>query len=296
VLDAGYDAPRIAHLLPRRRVHLRRPRNLGHRARRDGHGHPALWEGDRAGVGPTAPAADPPGRMARRCPSSRAPSSGWSFRSCPAAGSPSRSGCRGRAPAPPKRTSTAAGSPSSAASTSSTHSAWLRSPEAAARWTWLVIAAYAQLRLARPLATDLRRPWEKPTEPNRLTPARVRRGFRNLRTKTGSPAGAPKPTRPGPGRPRLEEPPPRQPLRRGSRPRHRRALHPTRTPQGRHEAPTRWRIDKLRLIGGHHRSGTPVPRGTPGAGWHSALPCTAWVEPRRPRSQERRRRGRGTGP
>ncbi|GFE27477.1 hypothetical protein Sliba_79300 [Streptomyces nigrescens] len=26
------------------------------------------------------------------------------------------------------------------------------------RWTWLVIAAYAQLRLARPLATDLRRP------------------------------------------------------------------------------------------------------------------------------------------
>lgn len=43
--------------------------------------------------------------------------------------------------------------------------------------------------------------WEKPTEPNKLTPARVRRGFRNLRTKTGSPAGAPKPSRPGPGRP-----------------------------------------------------------------------------------------------
>lgn len=64
-----------------------------------------------------------------------------------------------------------------------------------------MIAAYAQLRLARPLATDLRRPWEKPTPPNRLTPARVRRGFRNLRAKTGSPAGAPKPSRPGPGRP-----------------------------------------------------------------------------------------------
>lgn len=77
----------------------------------------------------------------------------------------------------------------------------LRSPEAADRWTWLVIAAYAQLRLARPLAADLRRPWEKPAEPNRLTPARVRRGFRHLRTKTGSPAGAPEPTRPGPGRP-----------------------------------------------------------------------------------------------
>ncbi|MFJ9855191.1 transposase [Streptomyces sp. NPDC101150] len=77
----------------------------------------------------------------------------------------------------------------------------LRSPEAADRWTWLVIAAYAQLRLARPLATDLRRPWEKPAPPNKLTPARVRRGFRNLRVKTGSPAGAPKPSRPGPGRP-----------------------------------------------------------------------------------------------
>ncbi|WP_426567319.1 NF041680 family putative transposase [Streptomyces canus] len=52
----------------------------------------------------------------------------------------------------------------------------LRSSEAADRWTWLVIAAYARLRLARPLAIDLRRPWEKPTEPNKLTPARVRRG------------------------------------------------------------------------------------------------------------------------
>ncbi|MFE5159582.1 NF041680 family putative transposase [Streptomyces sp. NPDC056697] len=77
----------------------------------------------------------------------------------------------------------------------------LRSSEAADRWTWLVVAAYAQLRLARPLTTDLRRPWEKPVPPNRLTPARVRRGFRNLRTKTGSPARAPKPTQPGPGRP-----------------------------------------------------------------------------------------------
>lgn len=51
------------------------------------------------------------------------------------------------------------------------------------------------------LATDLRRPWEKPAPPHKLTPARVRRGFPNLRTTTGSPAGAPKPTTPGPGRP-----------------------------------------------------------------------------------------------
>ncbi|MFE0577469.1 transposase [Streptomyces sp. NPDC058874] len=59
----------------------------------------------------------------------------------------------------------------------------------------------AQLRLARPLTRDLRRPWERPAEPNRLTPARVRRGFRNLHAKTVTPARAPKPTSPGPGRP-----------------------------------------------------------------------------------------------
>jgi hypothetical protein len=77
----------------------------------------------------------------------------------------------------------------------------LRTPQAADRWTWLVIACHTQLRLARPLADDLRRPWEKPAVPGRLTPARVRRGFRNLRAKTPLPAGAPKPSKPGPGRP-----------------------------------------------------------------------------------------------
>ena len=34
----------------------------------------------------------------------------------------------------------------------------LRTPQAADRWTWLILAAYTQLRLARQLATDLRRP------------------------------------------------------------------------------------------------------------------------------------------
>lgn len=77
----------------------------------------------------------------------------------------------------------------------------LRNPESADRWTWLVIAAYSQLRLARSLAVDLRRPWEKPLPAHRLSPSRVRRGFRNIHTKTISPAGAPKPCRPGPGRP-----------------------------------------------------------------------------------------------
>jgi hypothetical protein len=77
----------------------------------------------------------------------------------------------------------------------------IRDPQAADRWTWIVIAAHAQLRLARPLAADLRRPWERPARPGRLTPARVRRGFRYLRAKTACPASAPKPGKPGPGRP-----------------------------------------------------------------------------------------------
>jgi hypothetical protein len=78
----------------------------------------------------------------------------------------------------------------------------IRTPDQADRWTWLIVAAYSQLRLARHLTNDLRRPWEKPvTEPHRLTPARIHRGFPNLRPKTALPASAPKPTHPGPGRP-----------------------------------------------------------------------------------------------
>ena len=78
----------------------------------------------------------------------------------------------------------------------------LRDPHAADRWTWLIIACHTQLRLARDLSIDLRRPWERPiTTPGRLTPTRVRRGFVHLHAKLPHPASAPKPTRPGPGRP-----------------------------------------------------------------------------------------------
>jgi DDE superfamily endonuclease len=77
----------------------------------------------------------------------------------------------------------------------------LRDPAAADRWTWLVITCHTQLRLARPLAADLRLPWERPAPPGRLTPARVRRGFRNIRATLPPLAGAPKPGKPGPGRP-----------------------------------------------------------------------------------------------
>ena len=66
----------------------------------------------------------------------------------------------------------------------------IRNPEAADRWTWIIITAHTQLRLARPLAADLRLPWERPASPGRLTPARVRRGFRNIRATACPPQPA----------------------------------------------------------------------------------------------------------
>jgi hypothetical protein len=80
-------------------------------------------------------------------------------------------------------------------------------------WTWLAIVAYTQLRLARHLTCDLRRPWERPAPTGQLTPHRVWRGFRLLHPKLAQPASAPKPSRPGPGRPkgRTSTPAPRYP-------------------------------------------------------------------------------------
>ncbi len=72
----------------------------------------------------------------------------------------------------------------------------IRDPAAADQWTWMIIACHAQLRLARGLAADLRRPWERPASPGRLTPARVRR-------RTAA---------------RLKEPPARHTSRRGKDP------------------------------------------------------------------------------
>jgi hypothetical protein len=79
----------------------------------------------------------------------------------------------------------------------------VRAPEQADRWVRLLMAAHAQLLLARPLADGLRRPWEKHPDPARpLAPGRVRRGFRNIRRDLGTPARVAKPSRPGPGRPK----------------------------------------------------------------------------------------------
>ena len=82
-------------------------------------------------------------------------------------------------------------------------------PAQADRWTWLVMAAYTELRLARSLVDDLRLPWERPRPSTKLTPTRVRRGFRQLRASIGTPASPPKSSTPGPGRPRGTRKPPR---------------------------------------------------------------------------------------
>jgi hypothetical protein len=78
----------------------------------------------------------------------------------------------------------------------------LRHPEQAERWTWLVVAGYTQLRLARQLVADQRLAWERPRPPGRLSPYRVRRGFPRLLCAVGSPASAPKPSGRSPGRPK----------------------------------------------------------------------------------------------
>src|SRR5215207_4820935 len=55
----------------------------------------------------------------------------------------------------------------------------VRQPEQADRWTWLVLLAYTQLRLARRAIDDVHLPWARPQRPTRrvLTPARVRQAF-----------------------------------------------------------------------------------------------------------------------
>jgi hypothetical protein len=90
----------------------------------------------------------------------------------------------------------------------------IRYPQQADRWTWLILAAYTQLRLARHLADDLRRPWQPPLPADRLTPGRVRRGFPRIHRTTARPSTAPKPSTPGPGRPkgRTSPPAPRHPV------------------------------------------------------------------------------------
>ena len=78
----------------------------------------------------------------------------------------------------------------------------LRHPEHADRWTWLVVLADTQLRLARPLADDQPRPWQQAQPPGTLTPARVRRAFSLLLPHLPILGRAPQPCGRSPGRPK----------------------------------------------------------------------------------------------
>jgi hypothetical protein len=78
----------------------------------------------------------------------------------------------------------------------------VRHPEQADCWTWLVLLAYTQLRLARPLVADQRLPWERRLPAQALTPYRVRRAFPSLWPLLGTPANPPKPCGRSPGRPK----------------------------------------------------------------------------------------------
>jgi DDE superfamily endonuclease len=78
----------------------------------------------------------------------------------------------------------------------------VRHPEQADRWTWLVLAAFAQLRLARAHVADRRLPWERRYDPGRLTPVRVHRTLAALLAHLDTPAKPPKPCGRSPGRPK----------------------------------------------------------------------------------------------
>jgi len=78
----------------------------------------------------------------------------------------------------------------------------VRHPEQADRWSWLVVAAYTQLRLARACVADLRLPWERRYDTGKLTPVRVHRVVSSLLVELGTPAKAPKPCGRSPGRPK----------------------------------------------------------------------------------------------
>jgi hypothetical protein len=89
----------------------------------------------------------------------------------------------------------------------------VRHPDQADRWTWLVVVAYTQLRLARACVADRRLPWERRLPSEALTPYRVRRAVSTLLTVLGTLARPPKPSGRSPGRPkgRLSGPAPLYP-------------------------------------------------------------------------------------
>jgi hypothetical protein len=167
------------------------------------------WRLPGTGYTPGSPTALPGWTTTARCPSSTAPSSGCKSITCPATGTPQPVwlwwSAAGALPADVDRCWQAFLRRFDLEHTFRLFKqvlGWtapkIRDPAAADRWTWLIITCHAQLRLARSLARDLRLPWERPAPPGRLTPARVRRGFRNIRATMPCPAGAQNPANPAP--------------------------------------------------------------------------------------------------
>jgi hypothetical protein len=78
----------------------------------------------------------------------------------------------------------------------------LRHPEQADLWSWLVLLAFTQLRLARSIVEDVRLPWQRAQQRPQMTPSRVRQGFVKLLPLLGTPASLPKPCGKSPERPK----------------------------------------------------------------------------------------------
>jgi hypothetical protein len=75
----------------------------------------------------------------------------------------------------------------------------VRTPAQADRWVRLVMAACAQLLIARQDTADLRRPWETPPDPDRpLPPAGSAAGFPASAARSGPPPMSANPPRPAP--------------------------------------------------------------------------------------------------
>ena len=85
----------------------------------------------------------------------------------------------------------------------------LRTPQQADRWSWLLALVLWQLWLARPLVTEARLPWERPTTAKRRSPGQVRRVMGRLLATLPSLAPPPQPRGKSPGRATGDHPGPR---------------------------------------------------------------------------------------
>ena len=97
----------------------------------------------------------------------------------------------------------------------------VRTPPQADRWVRLIMAAYAQLLLARPLTGDLRRPWRKPPDPGSASqpPGTSAGGFGTSAVRSEPRHMSPNPGGPAPDAPKgaVSGPAPRYPIPKKSR-------------------------------------------------------------------------------